>query len=87
MFWADLKYIIFKCFNRSHQIGKFHDFLSGGIISLIPKGNEPRDKLANWRSLTLLNFMYKIYSRTIAARINIISADQCGFVQGRFIGE
>ena len=92
VFWVDLKFIIFNCFNHSYKTGALPSTLSRGLITLIPKGDKPRDCLENWRPITLLNCLYKIYSKTIAQRINqvlpqIIHSDQCGFVTGRYIGE
>ena len=51
-----------------------------------------RNDLKNWRSMTLLNFIYKLYSGILAERIKtyspkLIHLDQKGFINGRFIGE
>ena len=48
--------------------------------------------LTNWRPLTLLNVDYKIFSKTIANRLqevmdDITHRDQSGFMRGRYIGE
>ena len=63
-----------------------------GVISIIPKGNKPKDSLDNWRPLCMLNTFYKLVSGTIAMRINkvldkVIHNDQSGFVPGRYIGD
>ena len=91
-FWLDLKYLIFRSYKYSFQIGKLPETLSKGVITLLPKGNKPRNKLENWRPITLLNSLYKIFSKTLANKINrvlpnIIHPDQCGFVKDRYIGE
>ena len=92
VFWTDLSFIILNCYRYSLQTRKLPVSLSRGIISLIPKGNKPKDRLDNWRPITLLDVLYKVLSKTIANRINrvlpsIIHPDQCGFVKGRYIGE
>ena len=92
MFWGDLKFIIMNSYQYSLQHKKLPASLSKGVISLIPKGNKPKDKLDNWRPITLLNSLYKILSKAIANRINkvlpsVVHPDQCGFVKGRYIGE
>ena len=58
----------------------------------IPKENKNRHFLKNWRPITLLNTVYKIASGSIADRIKkvlskLISTNQTGFIEGRFIGE
>ena len=63
-----------------------------GIITCIPKGDKLRNKLKNWRPITLLNSLYKFYSGIWANRIKqhlpkLIGENQTGFVQNRFIGE
>ena len=92
VFWADLKYTIMNCLQYSFTAGALPNFLSRGVITLIPKGDKPKNKIENWRPLTLLNCLYKLLSKAISNRINnilpsIIHPDQCGFVKGRYIGE
>ena len=63
-----------------------------GVITLLPKGNKPRDKIKNWRPISLLNVSYKIISACVTNRIkmvlnNVINWDQKGFIKGRFIGD
>ena len=63
-----------------------------GVISLLPKGDKPKDLLQNLRPVTLLNSGYKLVSGLIAYRINevlpkLINVQQAGFVKGRYIGE
>ena len=61
-------------------------------MSILPKGDKPREYLKNWRPITLLNVTYKVLSSCIANRLktvlhDIIHDDQKGFLAGRYIGE
>ena len=63
-----------------------------GIISLIPKKDKDKKYLKNWRPIPLLNNDYKIVTKALALRLEkvlptIISANQTGYVKGRYIGE
>jgi len=61
-----------------------------GIISLFYKGKGPRDQLASYRPISLLNADYKVVTKAIAARLQAplafaISPMQTAFLQGRQI--
>ena len=63
-----------------------------GVITLLPKGDKPREFIKIWRPITLLNVDYKLLSGVMASRIksvlpDIISEDQKGFLKNRYIGE
>ena len=63
-----------------------------GIITLLPKGDEVKKSLKNWRPITLLSTLYKLISSVINNRFRrvlpkIIHQDQKGFVDGRYMGE
>ena len=63
-----------------------------GIISLIPKKDKDKKYLKNWRPISLLNNDYKIVTKALALQLEkvlptIISANQTGYVKGRYIGE
>ena len=91
-FWSDLESFIVKSFNYSIQKGELSISQKLGIISILPKGNKPREFLKNWRPISLLNTTYKIFSGIIASRLKVvldslIHENQKGFLSGRFIGE
>lgn len=63
-----------------------------GVITLIPKVDTNLKNLSNWWPITLLNVDYKIASKAIATRIEmvlplLINSNQTGFVKGCYIGE
>ena len=81
---------------RSVNLGCDSDSLSHtqkqGIISILPKGDKPREFLKNWRPISLLNNSYKIISSCIANRLKtvldfLIHENQKGFLKGRYIGD
>ena len=92
VFWNSLKFFLCNSANHSLQQEKLPSILTQGVISLLPKGNKPREYLKNWRPICLLNCGYKLISCVLSNRISkilpsIIHSDQCGFVSGRYIGE
>ena len=83
---------LLRSYNSAFTKGELSTSQKLGIISLLPKGDKPRQFLKNWRPISLLNVSYKILSGAIAKRIktvlpNIIHENQKGFLSGRFIGE
>ena len=74
-----------EALNFSYQTGKLAVSQRQGIVKLIPEKDADPNLIKNWRPLTLLNCDYKIASKAIANRINIvlpelISEDQSGSV-------
>ncbi|KAH7415806.1 hypothetical protein KP509_14G061700 [Ceratopteris richardii] len=63
--------------------------INTGVIKLIHKRG-PKDDLNNWRPITCLNTIYKIFAATLARRLSplmnkLILPEQKGFIKGRFI--
>ena len=63
-----------------------------GSITCIPKENESRFHMVNYRPISLLNCVYKIASGCIANIIistlsKLIHSDQTGSIAGRFFRE
>lgn len=91
-FWNELGWFLVRSLNDGYDKAEMSITQRHGIISLIPKGDKPRNFLRNWRPISLLNVTYKIASSCIANRIkgvlsNLISFDQNGFLKGRYTGD
>ena len=91
-FCVDLGHFILRSLNYGYRIGSLSTAQKQGLITCLPKPNKARDKLKNWRPISLLNVIYKMASTAISNRIksvlqNLIYDDQKGFISGRFIGE
>ena len=62
-----------------------------GLLCLIPKKDRDPMILKNWRPLTLMNSDHKVFAKILANRmkpilVDIIGPQQCGYMEGRFIG-
>ena len=91
-FSSELAWYLLRSLNYAYFSGKLSVTQKYGIITLLPKGDKPRQYLKNWRPISLLNTSYKIASACIAERLKgclprIIHERQKGFMVGRFIGE
>ena len=80
--------VIQVCLHREKAPKK----IISGSHNSFAEGDKPRDQIANWRPITLLDCLYKVLSKSIATRIkgvlsDLIHPDQCGFVNDRYIGE
>ena len=91
-FWPDLKYFLYRSFLTGTERGELSTSQKMGVISILPKGDKPRQFIKNWRPISLLNISYKILSSCLANRLKraltyLIHENQSGFIKGRFIGE
>ena len=91
-FWKDIGYFLTRSLNEGFINKSLSVTQRHGIITLIPKGNKPRNFLNNWRPISLLNVSYKIAASCVANRIknvisDLISPEQSGFIKGRYIGD
>ena len=92
VFWSKLKFVVLRALNTGYGNGKMSNTLKQCIISCIPKGNKPRNRLKNWRPISLLSLVSKMNSLATANMLKkvldtIISKMQTGFLSGRLIGE
>ena len=54
-FWVDLGHFIFRSLNYGYRIGSLRTSQKQRLITCLPKPNKARDKLKNWRLISLLN--------------------------------
>ena len=92
VFFTDLSWYLLRSINYGYDKGRLSVTQKFGVITLLPKGNKPRQFLKNWRPISLLNVTYKLASACIAERVksslnDIIHENQKGFMSGRYIGE
>ena len=91
MFWTKIKKYCYEAFTYAISNGLLHSSTCKGILCLIPKKDKPPEYIRNWRPLTLLNTDHKIFTKVLAHRIKptlkyLISYEQTGYMDGRFIG-
>ena len=92
VFSKQLGNFVLRSLNYGYIKGELSVTQKQGFITGIQKDTKPKQFLKNWQPLTLLDFVYKIASGTIANRMkthidHIINKDQTGFIKGRSIVE
>ena len=91
-FWPDIKNLLFATYNYSYQMELLTDDQRRSILNLIPKPDKDLRLLKNWRPVSILNTDYKILTKALANRLqlvlpNLIDNDQAGYIKNRYIGE
>ena len=91
MFWTSIRELVHESFTYAYEQGNLSIDQKRGVIKLLPKQGKILTSLKNWRPISLLNTDYKILAHVLAQRLQkvlptIISKDQNGYIQGRFIG-
>ena len=91
LFWNVIGSLLVRAINESFRKESLLSPQKEGLITLLPKGDKPRQFIKSWRPITLLNMSYKIAPGCIANRIKrvlpSIHSDQTGFINGRCISE
>jgi ribonuclease HI len=87
--WAIMKQEVIGAVKDFFRSGKMAEGVNDTVIVLIPKGPNP-ESLADYRSISLCNVVYKIISKCLVNRLrpildSIISETQSAFVPGRLI--
>jgi len=90
-YWPYFRNGIFKYALRCFETGRLTDVFRGATVKLIPKKGE-LSELKNWRPISLLSNVYKILSRALNNRLNLIvnrvcSRAQKGFNEARYTQE
>jgi hypothetical protein len=90
-FWIDIKDLVSASLKYAFENNLLSEEQRRAILRLIPKHDKDLVSLKNWRPISLLNTDYKILAQTLAIRLQkilpeIISKNQNGYLEGRFIG-
>ena len=90
-FWNKINFFLIKSFMWSYQNNQLSTNQKRGI-TLVPKKGKDLCSLKNWRPVSLLNIDYKILTKVLAQRLQIvlkqvINPDQVGYITDRFMGE
>ena len=72
VFWKYIGVYVVRSINHGYKNNILSITQRHGVITLLPKGDKPKQYLKNWRPITLLNTVYKIASGSIAARFKKI---------------
>ena len=92
VFLARYKNVVVDSFKYSFQNGLLTSDQRRGILNLIPKPNKDLRYLKNWRPMSILNTDYKILTKALASKLQLvlpklINSDQVGYLKNRYIGE
>ena len=89
-FWRQIRDFVVRALNEAFRDGELSATQKQDIITCIHKGDKNKDFIKYWRSISLLNVVYKIGSSCIANRIRtvlplLIKEDQTGFISNQYI--
>lgn len=91
VFWGRLGHFLTSALNVSYDKGELSYTQNSAVITLIHKSKElPKNKLTNWRPISLTNSDYKILAKTLALRLmnvidSIVDKDQSAYIRHRDI--
>ena len=81
-------------FNVSLTLGYFPSKWKSATIKMIPKSGKDKQEAKNWRPISLLSCLGKLYERTVTARLSsyleknkLLSSSQSGFRKNRMAAE
>ena len=90
IFWPKLKVFFCQMVKEVFETGSLCDTMQKAVISLIYKKGE-KDKLNNYRPISILNVDYKIVAFVLSNRLqrvlgSIVPLEQSAYIKGRYIG-
>jgi hypothetical protein len=68
--WCDIGVYLVRSINYEFEVGESSLIQKQDVITILPKGDKPREYLKNWGPISLLNVAYKIASSCTANIIN-----------------
>ena len=89
-FWNSVGGILVDSLNCAYDLGELSNSQKQAIIKLIEKKEKDKQKICNWRPISLINVDAKVGSKAIATRLqrvlpDIIHHNQNAYVKGRSI--
>ena len=89
-FWEIIKVDLVAGLNEAWDDGYLPEHFKEGLIFLIPKVKGIVSDVRQWRPITLLNTIYKIFANMLAKRVKphlhaLINVGQTGFMENRCI--
>ena len=90
-YWDLLGPRVFDCITYAIGNGSFSLFQREGIMKLLPKPRKDPRFVRHNRPISLLNVIYKLFTKVLALRMkeilpDVVHTDQNGFITNRFIG-
>ena len=72
IFWNQIGKYLLRSLNEAFIKGELSIAQKQSVITCIPKGDQPKQFLKNWRPISLLNVDYKILSGVLAKRMKMV---------------
>jgi hypothetical protein len=66
IFWKKIGYFVVRSLNYGFDQGELSSTQKQGIITSVPREGKSKFSLSNWRSISLLNVTFKIWSGCLA---------------------
>ena len=91
VFWCKIGDLVHRSLSMAFDKGQLSISQKRAIIILLHKGKDlPRDRLCDWRPISLTNTDNKIFAKALAIRLQnviktIVHEDQVGYIKGRNI--
>ena len=91
-YWETICHTLYASYLESIKKGKLSTSQRQNIISLLEKARKDKTYIKNCRSISLINFDTKLFSKTYAERLklvmhSLVHPNQVAYVKNRFIGE
>ena len=84
-YWDLIANDLLAAFQQMFNIGIMPQMWKEGLVCLVPKGDIVIDEVKGWPPITLLNSIYKIYSKLLALRLQPFLPDIMHASQTRFM--
>jgi len=88
--WKELGPLLLLAVQEGWEAGRFREHFNMAVIVLLLKKDKSRLLCGDWRPVSLLNWAYKIVTKVVSLRLNVVlpflvSSKQSAWVKGRSI--